>query len=343
MPVSVEVEIGWQDEPTARIRRVGIDRNSHRSERRLSFEEQGSSLYERWARHLFLGPYGIRSPWRVMAAVALFKAFTFVLSTVLVSSPSVYAWLRSAPPGGLLTPGLLLFGEGTRTAAALLVGLAMARLEDRTFSDYRIPWGEALGKQFWQGVPLGLGMLALLMSSLHLFRAVSFVYQGLEPSTVLRNGALYGIGYVLVAFFEEASFRGYMQSTLETEFGFWPSAAVLSILFGAIHLQNPGESHFGVAMAGCFGLLVAFSVVRTGSIWFAVGLHAAWDWAQSFLYGVPNSGVVAQGHMWNCSVHGPNWLTGGSAGPEGSLLVLPVLLLLALAIHLLFPARRSNS
>jgi len=278
-----------------------------------------------------------------MAAIALFKAFTFVLGTVLVSSPSVYQWLRSAPPGGLLTPGLLLFGEGIRTAAALLVGLAIAQLEDRTFSGYRIPWSEALGKRFWQGVPLGLGMMALLMWSLYLFRAASFVYQGLEPSTVLRNGALYGTGYVLVAFFEEASFRGYMQTTIETEFGFWPSAVVLSILFGAIHLQNPGESHLGVAMAGCFGLLAAFSVLRTGSIWFAVGLHAAWDWAQSFLYGVPNSGVVAQGHMWNCSVHGPNWLTGGSVGPEGSVLVLPVLLLLALAIHLLFPARRSNS
>jgi membrane protease YdiL (CAAX protease family) len=277
-----------------------------------------------------------------MAAIALFKAFVFVLGTVLVSSPSIYAWLRSAPPGGVLTPGLLLFGEGTRTAAALLVGLAMAKFEDRTFSDYRVPWSEALGKRFWQGVPFGLGTLGLLMSCLYLFRAVSFVSQDLEPVTVLRNGVLYGTGYVLVAFFEEASFRGYMQATIETEFGFWPSAVVLSVIFGAIHLQNPGESHFGVAMAGCFGLLAAFSVLRTGSIWFAVGLHAAWDWAQSFLYGVPNSGVLARGPVWNCSVHGPNWLTGGSVGPEGSLLVLPVLLLLALAIHLLFPASRSD-
>jgi len=276
-------------------------------------------------------------------AIALFKAFSFVLGTALVSNPTVYAWLRSAPAGGSLTPGLLLFGEGTRTTAALLAGLAMAKIEDRTFSDYRVPWNEAFGRRFWQGVPLGLGMLALLMFSFRLFRSVSFVYQGLDRSTTLRDGALYGVGFVLVAFFEEATFRGYMQTTIETEFGFWPAAVVLSLIFGAIHLQNPGESSFGVAMAGCFGLLASFSVLRTGSIWFAVGLHTAWDWGQSFLYGVPNSGVVARGHVWSCSLRGPNWLTGGSVGPEGSLLVFPVLLLLALAIHWLFPAGRSSA
>jgi len=323
-------------------RRVGIDSNPHRRERHLHVEEQGSSLYERWTRHLFLGPHGIRSPWRVVFAIALFEVFTFVLGTLLVSSPTIYRWLRSAPPGGILTPGLLLFGEGLRTAAALLTGLAMAKFENRTFSDYRVPWKEAFGSRFWQGVPLGLGMLALLMFSLRLFRAVSFVHQDIDPFIAFRNGVLYGVGYVLVAFFEEATFRGYMQSAIEAEFGFWPSAVVLSTIFAAVHLQNPGESSFGVVMAGCFGLLAAFSVLRTGSIWFAVGLHAAWDWGQSFWYGVPNSGVMAQGHVWNCLLHGPDWLTGGSVGPEGSLLVLPVLLLLALAIHRLFPARRSD-
>jgi len=327
---------------TGSTRRVGIDSNPHRSERRPGVEAQGSSLYERWTRHLFLGPQGIRWAWRVLVAIALFEAFSLVLGTVLVSSPIVYRWLRSVPAGGVLTPGLLLFGEGIRTAAALLVGVAMAKFENRTFSDYRVPWTEALGRRFWQGVPLGLGMLALLMSFLRLFRALSFLQQGIDRSTALRNGALYGIGYVLVAFFEEATFRGYLQTTFETEFGFWPSAVVLSIIFGAIHLHNPGESPFGVVMAGCFGLLAAFSVFRTGSVWFAIGWHAAWDWGQSFLYGVPNSGVVARGHLWNCALQGPNWLTGGSVGPEGSLLVLPVLLLLALVIHLLFPARPSD-
>jgi len=53
--------------------------------------------------------------------------------------------------------------------------------------------------------------------------------------------------------------------------------------------------------------------------------------------------MMANGHLMNSSFHGPNWLTGGTVGPEGSLLVFPVLLLWAVIIHFMFPARRANS
>jgi membrane protease YdiL (CAAX protease family) len=97
----------------------------------------------------------------------------------------------------------------------------------------------------------------------------------------------------------------------------------------------------GLLMAGFFGLLAAFSLRRTGSIWFAIGMHTAWDWGQSFFYGVPNSGIVATGHLMNSSLNGPNWLTGGSVGPEGSILVFPLLLLSAVAIGCMFPSKRK--
>jgi hypothetical protein len=72
-------------------------------------------------------------------------------------------------------------------------------------------------------------------------------------------------------------------------------------------------------------------------------MHAAWDWGESFFYGVPDSGAVAQGHLLNSSLHGANWLTGGTVGPEGSWLVFPVLLLMAAAIHFIFPKRSSDT
>lgn len=306
--------------------------------------EAAQPAHERWIHWIFLGPGGIRSPWRVLVAIALYECFVYVLAVALASSPSGYVWLRAlSQRGAVLTPGLLLFGEAIRTAAALFAGLAMAKVEDRTFSDYRVPWNEALGKRFWQGAPLGLAMLALLMWSIRLLGAVSFGRQALDARAVIRSGALYALGYLLVALFEEATFRGYLQATLETDFGFWPTAVVLSIIFGAIHWQNPGESRLGMLMAGCFGLVAAFSVRRTRNVWFAVGLHAAWDWGQSYLFGVSNSGVAALGHLLNPSFHGPSWLTGGLVGPEGSLLVFPVLLLWAVAIHLMFPAERERS
>jgi uncharacterized protein len=76
---------------------------------------------------------------------------------------------------------------------------------------------------------------------------------------------------------------------------------------------------------------------RTGTLWFAVGYHAAWDWAETFFYGTPDSGLLGAGRFLNSSSHGPNWLTGGSAGPEGSVFAFLVLVLCALLIHLRFP------
>jgi membrane protease YdiL (CAAX protease family) len=68
-----------------------------------------------------------------------------------------------------------------------------------------------------------------------------------------------------------------------------------------------------------FGLFACFTLRRTGNLWFAIGLHAAADYAETFLYSVPDSGMLAQGHLLNSSFHGPRWLTGGSIGPEGSI------------------------
>ena len=115
------------------------------------------------------------------------------------------------------------------------------------------------------------------------------------------------------------------------------------MVFGALHLGNTGEAKFGAVMAGAFGLLAAFSLWRTGNLWFAIGMHGAWDWGESFFYGVPDSGVALKGHLMNASFHGPEWLTGGTVGPEGSILVAAVLVLWPRsAIHYMFPQATSR-
>jgi membrane protease YdiL (CAAX protease family) len=88
------------------------------------------------------------------------------------------------------------------------------------------------------------------------------------------------------------------------------------------------------------GLLFCLMIRRTGNLWFAIGFHAAWDWAETFFYGTPDSGLLGVGRFLNSSVHGPNWLTGGSAGPEGSVFAILILLLCALLINCRFPTAR---
>jgi hypothetical protein len=165
----------------------------------------------------------------------------------------------------------------------------------------------------------------------------------LSGADALKYGALYGIAFLMVGLFEEFSFRGYMQATLGSGIGFWPAAIILSILFGAIHLSNGGEAWFGAAMAGSFGVLAAFCLQRTGNIWFPIGMHATWDWSETFFYSVPDSGFLAKGHLFNSTFHGPTWLTGGTVGPEGSVFAFLVLLIGGIGVHFIFPKKQIPS
>jgi hypothetical protein len=71
-------------------------------------------------------------------------------------------------------------------------------------------------------------------------------------------------------------------------------------------------------------------------LWFAVGYHAAWDWGETFFYGTPDSGLPGKGHLLNSSFHGSQWMTGGTVGPEGSVLNLVLLLAVAVLFHFAF-------
>jgi uncharacterized protein len=81
---------------------------------------------------------------------------------------------------------------------------------------------------------------------------------------------------------------------------------------------------------------------RTGTLWFAVGMHASWDWGETFLYSVPDSGTIAPGHLLNSSFQGSAWLTGGSVGPEGSVLVFVLIGAMWVVFDRMYPARRAS-
>jgi uncharacterized protein len=124
---------------------------------------------------------------------------------------------------------------------------------------------------------------------------------------------------------------------------FWQAAWVTSTLFGLIHSFNGGENSVGIFAAAGIGLVFCVSVRVTGSAWWAIGCHAAWDWSETFFYGTPNSGIPAQGHLLSAGPAGNPLLSGGADGPEGSLLVLGAILLLLLLLLLIRGRSSSRS
>ncbi|MGA7629888.1 MAG: type II CAAX endopeptidase family protein [Terriglobales bacterium] len=215
--------------------------------------------------------------------------------------------------------------EGSMMLAAILPGFVMAHIEDRPFGGFGLPAERAFRRNFWVGTLWGIASLSMLMLVLRVAGTFEFGSLSLHGARIFKFAAYYAALFLFTGFFEEFLVRGYSQWALARVMNFWPAAAFLSVAFGYIHGANPGESKTGMVAAGLIGFFLCLTLRRTGDLWWAVGFHMAWDWGESYLYSVPDSGALLPGHLINSSFHGPGWLTGGSVGPEGSYLVFVVI------------------
>jgi hypothetical protein len=121
---------------------------------------------------------------------------------------------------------------------------------------------------------------------------------------------------------------------------FWQAAWVTSTLFGFVHTFNNGENAIGIFAAAAIGFVFVVSIRVTGSAWWAIGCHAAWDWGLTYFYGAADSGNVATGHYLSSSPTGDVFWSGGADGPEGSLLVIGVILLLLVVLVAIYGRRK---
>jgi len=244
--------------------------------------------------------------------------------------------------GATITPG----GAFAQECGLLLVTLAatwcMALLERRPFGVFGLPRAGAFAARFWQGAAWGITMMAGTMLLIRVFGGFSFGDLALHGGAVWRYAFIWGVVFLSVGLLEEFLFRGYAQFTLATGLNFWPAATILSAAFGAVHISNSGEDIVGAVSVFVVGMFFCMTLRRTGNLWFAVGLHAAFDWGETFLFSVPDSGLVAAGHLLNSSLHGPAWLTGGSVGPEASVMTFVVLAIGAVIFSRAYPPREEN-
>jgi len=283
-----------------------------------------------YAHTLFFGPDGLRPGWGC--------AFYLVAFLTIQQFAVQLAWTRDFGDSGLWSRMLEEFGD---ILAAVIPAAVLLRVERRSWSAYGLPLKQAFGRMFWTGAVWGFVAISVVIVALYGAHAFSFGHFVLHGKRLLRFAAYWGLFFVLVGLFEDFLFRGYSQFTLARGLGFWPAALVLSSIFGLIHRGNKGEQWSGVMIAALIGLFFCLTLRRTGNLWFAVGFHATWDWGETFFYSVPDSGTLWPGHLLSSSLRGPAWLTGGSVGPEGSLLCFAVILLAGAAFDRFYPQSRS--
>ena len=339
-------------------------------------------------RWVFIGSDGLRAGWSILVFFLLTLFFAFPLSYIANSIVKDVLHLKR----GNFTPSAALLQEIVLVLAILGAGLIVALIERRRLLDYNLAGPRRL-RHFFGGLAAGFVGLSALVGGLAAGGWLHFGPVALSGTRIFAYAALWGTCFILVGFFEEGMFRGYLQFTLTRGInfwwalaveavicldlvlrakgngvwgvyaiallglvpclllelskvegaGFWQAAWVTSTIFGFIHTGNNGENWIGIFAAAAIGFVFCVSIWATGSAWWAIGCHAGWDWAETYFYGTADSGLPAQGHYLTTSPTGNALWSGGTDGPEGSLLVLGTILLLLLAILVIYGRKRAIS
>ncbi|HVN93824.1 MAG TPA: CPBP family intramembrane glutamic endopeptidase [Terracidiphilus sp.] len=232
----------------------------------------------------------------------------FVALSVLIAGLAWGGWLRIAPSMMPAAPALRI---GAVWAAAFVI---VAMVEEGLFRCYALST-LSRGMNFWWALAAQAAICA---------------YVALDPT---RHGAMgvylaAAIGFVPCLVVER---KGARQNA-----AFWQAAWVTSTFFGFYHTLNGGENWIGIFAAAGIGFVCCVSVFVTGSACWAIGCHAAWDWAETYFYGVADSGLAAQGHLFTAGPAGNPLLSGGADGPEGSVFMVGVIVLLLVLLLVVY-------
>lgn len=293
----------------------------------METETNGNSS-TRILKQIFYNDRGLRAGWRLLIYVGMILALG--LGARLITRRAA-SGTRVAPSSEFAHAILQAIAELILFVVLLFFAWIMSRIERRNVGVYGLPLQRSALSGFIRGYFLwGFLPLAILLSVLRILHG--FYFGDVSPlnSQILGWGVVWFFFFLLVGLFEEYSLRGYLLYTLADGIGFWPAAIIQAILFARAHMGNGGETRIGIIATGVFAIFAAATLWRTGNLWLAVGAHAGWDWGQSFFFGVNDSGVKMPGHLFNPrQTQGPDWLTGGSVGPEGSVVTLILWVLMA--------------
>ena len=283
---------------------------------------------------IFVGKDGLRAGWSILTFLTIVALLSAIVNAV------VRHVLHHAPATAsqkVITLSSTLIGDGLGFLLVAFAAFVVSLIEKRRFSSYGI--GRFRVGQFVSGSLWGAAILSSLVALLHLRGLLVLDGVLLQGSAALKWGFLWLLGFLCVGLFEDFLTRGFLQMTLarglagvagvlgmgergRQVLGFWLAVLLFSFLFGFGHGSNPGESPIGLVSAGLIGFVFAFSLWRTGSLWWAIGYHMAWDWMQSFVFGVADSGLMMKQHLLASHPQGPVLWSGGATGPEGSVFVL---------------------
>ncbi len=174
-------------------------------------------------------------------------------------------------------------------------------------------------RQYGSGLCWGAVIFATLFSIVIVSGAATVRSADVSWLGVSTFGTAWLVGMSFVALSEEIDTRGAPLLLLAELTSPSIACAATVLAFVAPHMTHSGETVWGLTQVTLFGLACALSVLVTRSLWWAIGFHTSWDYVQDYIFGAIGSGYRFQGSLLSSTPAGPTWLSGGSAGPEGSI------------------------
>lgn len=273
----------------------------------------------------------LRAPWRLVL-------FVFVLFVALVLA----AWLEAALDEFAAARGYQLLVSEWGVA----LGTLMATWVALKFIDGR-PWkfvgldreAAALPKVAFGS---GLGLLAIAVPSTVLLLASQLDKVPAPPGSSLAAAAISMANLLPAAFGEELLLRGYIFAVLREALGSRWTLISTSVVFGLIHMANPGADAQSVSIVMFAGFFLGSIFLATGSLYAATAAHFVWNWFMAAALHTPVSGIPVSAPDYRVIDSGPDWLTGGAWGPEGGFAAVVGMFVVLVYLHAR-PLRRMES
>jgi uncharacterized protein len=195
--------------------------------------------------------------------------------------------------------------------------------------------GAGCFREFASGVGIGLILFFVVIGTLFLLGVYSV--GGIRAASVMLPALTTAI---MAGITEELLVRAVAFRIIEEWLGSWLALSVTAVLFGLMHLPNPQATVLSAAAISLeAGVMLAVAYMVTRRIWLAIGIHIAWNFAQGGVFGVATSGVEIAGYFEG-SLNGPHILSGGSFGPEAS--IIAVIVCLGAGLYMLRMAHQKQ-
>lgn len=261
--------------------------------------------------------------WMIALGAALIVAFNGVAAGALwLFTGASDAAARSAAPAD----AKLFAASAGALAILILYAIAVRFGERRRVAELAL---RQLPAELLIGAAVGTALMVVIVGLLWLFGWVVVEPQPIDRIAIaLRDSIRSGV-------VEELLLRLVIFRLLWRAFGVWPALAASAALFGILHLANPDSGMFAAISLICGeGIGIGLYLI-TGRIWASIGMHAAWNFTQGWIFGAVVSGTsgIAGGPLsLNPAAGVPEMLSGGGFGPEASLAALIVSLLASAAL-----------